>query len=125
MSNEPRYFSKENSSGHYSAAASCNGLVFVSGQLPALSDGSNDVEAPFTLQVTRSLDNLKAALELAGTSLGRVIKVNAYIVDAERWPEFNEAFAKYFGDVKPARCVVPLPHLHHGYLVEIEAVAAS
>ena len=32
-------------------------------------------------------------------------------------------YAEVFGPHRPARAVVPVPELHHGYLVEIEAVA--
>ncbi|WP_348270476.1 RidA family protein [Bosea sp. LC85] len=39
------------------------------------------------------------------------------------WPEFNRIYAEAFGDHRPARSVVPVPELHHGYLIEIEAVA--
>ena len=31
--------------------------------------------------------------------------------------------ALFFGDHKPARCIVPVPTLHYGCLIEIEATA--
>ena len=41
----------------------------------------------------------------------------------QNWPAFNRIYAEMFGDAKPARTVVPVPELHHGYLVEVEAIA--
>jgi len=49
--------------------------------------------------------------------------MTAYIVGVENWPAFNRIYAEVFGDAKPARTVVPVPELHHGYLVEVEAIA--
>lgn len=39
---------------------------------------------------------------------------------AELWPRFN---SEMMGESRPARTVVPVPELHYGYLVEIDAVA--
>ena len=40
------------------------------------------------------------------------------------WPAFNTLYAELLGAARPARAVVPVPELHHGYLIEIEAIAA-
>jgi enamine deaminase RidA (YjgF/YER057c/UK114 family) len=42
----------------------------------------------------------------------------------EYWPKFNAIYAEAFGASKPARSVVPVPALHYGCLVELEAIAA-
>ena len=52
------------------------------------------------------------------------MRVTAYVVGIENWPVFDRIYAELFGEARPARAVVPVPELHHGYLVEIEAVAA-
>ena len=52
-----------------------------------------------------------------------MLRVTAYIVGLENWPVFDRIYAELIGTVKPARTVVPVPELHHGYRVEIEAVA--
>ena len=49
--------------------------------------------------------------------------MTAYIAGVENWPAFNRIYAEVFGEAKPARTVVPVPELHHGYLVEVEAIA--
>jgi 2-iminobutanoate/2-iminopropanoate deaminase len=50
--------------------------------------------------------------------------VTAFIVGVANWPAFNSTYAEMMGPARPARSVVPAPELHHGYLIEIEAVAA-
>lgn len=111
------------SAGHYSPATAWRDLVFVSGQLPIRPDGTHTASEPFENQARQVLANLLAVLAAAGSSPERVLKVTAYIVDIEHWPGFNRIYAEAFGDAKPARAIVPVPALHHGYLVEVEAVA--
>ena len=110
--------------GHYSPVVAWRDLAFVSGQLPALPNGVHIADQPFEVQARQVLANLFAGLAAAGSSPDRVLKVTVYIADIARWPEFNRLYAEAFGEVKPARAVVPVPELHHGYLVEVEAIAA-
>lgn len=109
--------------GHYSPATAWRDLVFVSGQLPVRPDGFHTVDEPFDTQARQVLDNLLAVLTAAGSSPERVLKVTAYIAGIDHWPTFNRTYAEAFGDAKPARAIVPVPALHHGYLVEVDAVA--
>ena len=71
------------------------------------------------------LQNFLAILDAAGAEKRDVLKVTAYIVGSENWPLFNQAFAEAFGDHRPSRSVVPVPELHHGYLIEIDGVAVD
>ena len=48
--------------------------------------------------------------------------MTAYIVGVENWPRFNAVYAEMLGDAKASRTVVPVTELHHGYLVEVDAV---
>jgi 2-iminobutanoate/2-iminopropanoate deaminase len=109
--------------GHYHQAVVSGDLVFVSGQLAILPDGTHGFEAPFAEQVRRAMANLFGILAAAGCSPGDVVKVTAYIVGVDHWPEFNEVYGSVMGHARPARSVVPVPELHFGYLVEIDAVA--
>ena len=110
---------------HYVPATGWGGLVFASGQLPRLPDGTHTADRSFEEQVRLTLDNLDRVLTAAGTSRDRVLHVRAFLVGIDHWDAFNRIFAEYFGDWRPARTVVPVPDLHFGYLVEIEAVAAE
>jgi 2-iminobutanoate/2-iminopropanoate deaminase len=111
--------------GHYSQAIKHDGLIYVSGQLPVQSRGAHDTEAAFDDQVRLAMTNLLAILHAAGSAPRGLIKVTAYIVGIENWPRFNAVYAEILGDIKPARSIVPVPELHYGYLVEIDALAAE
>ena len=114
----------EKPAGHYAPATAHGDLVFVSGQLPTLADGQHDPAAPFEEQARRTITNLFAVLDAAGSGPDRLLKVTVYIVGVDHWPAFNTIYAEMLGAARPARAVVPVPELHHGYLVEIEAIAA-
>lgn len=110
--------------GHYAQGTAWRDLVFVSGQLGPRPDGTHTSGESFETQVRQALANLLAILAEAGCGPERVLRVTAYLVGVENWPHFNRIYAEVFGDAKPARTVVPVPALNHGYLVEIEAIAA-
>ena len=110
--------------GHYSQAAKGGGLITISGQLPIPKSGVPDNQsASFDVQAKLVLANFLAIVHAAGARTEDVIKVTAYVVGAENWRAFNQYFAEAFGDHRPARSVVPVPELHHGYLIEIDGVA--
>ena len=111
--------------GHYAQAILHGDTIYVSGQLPVAPNGDHDPAAAFDDQARRALANLLAIVEAAGGSGERILKVTAYIVGVEHWPSFNAVYAEVFGSAQPARSVVPVPELHHGYLVEVDAIAAT
>lgn len=111
--------------GHYSAAVRYGGVVYVSGQLGVRSDGSHTTDLSFQEQARQALANLLATLASAGIGPQNILKVTAYIVGVSNWPAFNSVYAEMMGASRPARTVVPVPELHHGYLVEVDAVAAD
>lgn len=109
--------------GHYSQAIVHGDLVFVSGQLPIRTDGSHET-GDIDAQMTRTLANLSAILAAAGCTLADVIRTTVYVADIALWPRVNAVYAATFGPHRPARTVVPVPTLHYGLLVEIDAIAA-
>jgi 2-iminobutanoate/2-iminopropanoate deaminase len=111
--------------GHYSHAACANGFVFISGQLPIAPDGSKLNEAPFEQQARQVLDNVAHALTAAGSSIAALTQVRVYVTDINSWPAFNAIYAAWAGAARPARAVVPVPTLHYGFKIEIEAVAVQ
>ena len=110
--------------GHYSHAVVAGGLVYVSGQLPITPAGDKLNQAPFEEQTRQVLANVGAALAAAGSSIGQLVQVRVYVTDIDHWPAFNQLYAAWAGNSRPARAVVPVPQLHHGFLIEVEAVAA-
>ena len=109
--------------GHYSHAVVAGGLVFVSGQLPIAPSGEKLNQASFDDQARQVLANVAAALAAVGTGIPKLVQVRVYVTDIAQWPAFNKIYAEWAGDSRPARAVVPVPLLHHGFLVEVEAVA--
>jgi 2-iminobutanoate/2-iminopropanoate deaminase len=109
--------------GHYSHGVAGGGLVFVSGQLPIAPDGTKLAEASFAEQARQVLDNVAQALAGAGSSIDKLLQVRVYVTDIASWPEFNTIYAQWAGDARPARAVVPVPQLHYGFKIEVEAVA--
>ncbi|KTC63151.1 reactive intermediate/imine deaminase [Pseudomonas fluorescens ABAC62] len=111
--------------GHYSQAIAHAGVLYVSGQLPVRANGEHSSDQPFEVQAAIALDNLMAILGEAGLSAGDLLKVTVYVVGIEHWRAFDQLYARYLGEHKPARAVVPVPVLHHGYLIEIDAMARA
>jgi len=109
--------------GHYSHAVKANGFVFIAGQLPIARDGTKLMDVPFEQQAQQALDNIAAALKAAGSAIDRLVQVRVYVTDIASWPAFNALYATWIGPSRPARAVVPVPQLHYGFKIEIEAVA--
>lgn len=111
---------------HYSPFTIAGGLVFVSGQLPLRPGRDTSLaDAPFKAQVEQALENLKTVLEQAGVGLAQVVKTTIFLSDIDDWGEVDAIYARFFGDNRPARSVVPTGPLHFGFRIEIEAVARA
>lgn len=110
--------------GHYSQAVIHNGLVYISGQLPFDPVTGGKVVESIEAQTECVLKNLTAILEAAGSRLEGVLKTTVYVSDITLWDRVNQVYSSFFGNHKPARAVVPTKDLHHGFLIEMEAIAA-
>ena len=110
--------------GHYSQAVVHGGMVYVAGMLPIDPATLKLVEGGIVPQTERTLRNVEAALEAAGSDLDRLVSVTIYVTDMSTWPQVNEVFARFLGDHRPARAVIPVLPIRHGALIEIQAIAA-
>ncbi|MCZ6678240.1 MAG: RidA family protein [Candidatus Poribacteria bacterium] len=110
--------------GAYSQAVKVGQLVFTAG-MAAIDPKTKKLIAPGDIgaQTSKTLDNLQAALEAAGTSLENAIKVNAYIHDIDEWGKFNEAYIKYFPKDPPVRTTIAVGGFSEGMCVEIDVIA--
>ena len=111
--------------GHYAQAITHGGLLYISGQLPVSPAGEHQPQASFDDQARRAIGNLLAVAAAAGAGPRDLLKVTVYLVGVENWLAFNQVYAELLGAARPARSVVPVPALHHGYLIEIDAIARS
>jgi 2-iminobutanoate/2-iminopropanoate deaminase len=111
--------------GPYSQAIKANGFIFASGQIPLDPATMQIVEGGIEEQTERVLNNLKAVLEAAGSSLDRVVKTTVYLADMNEFAAMNEIYARYFGATKPARATVQVARLPRDVRVEIDVVALA
>lgn len=109
--------------GHYEQARVHDGVIYVSGQLPIDPVDADRHFDSIEDQTRQALRNVEAILHAAGSGLDHVLKTTVYIADIGLWDRVNAVYAGIFGDHRPARAVVPTRELHHGFQVEIEAVA--
>ena len=109
----------------FSSAVRTGDLLFVSGQVGTrVEHGAPVLVAGGLEEETRqTLDNIRAIVEKAGTSMDRVVKCMVMLTDMKDWPKVNEIYATYFPGPKPARSAFGATGLALGARVEIECMA--
>jgi len=111
--------------GHYSQAIAYGDLVFVAGQLSIDPKTGEKKLGSIEEQTEQALLNIDAILKAANSDLSRVLKMTVYVTDISLWGAVNTVYARIMGDHRPARAVIPTRDLHYGFLIEIEAIAAT
>lgn len=111
--------------GHYSQAVVYNGLVFVAGQLAIDPQTGERKLGSIEEQTEQALKNVSEILKAAGSNLNLVLKMTVFVTDIGLWERVNEVYSRVLGEHRPARAVIPTRDLHHGFLIEIEAIAAT
>ncbi len=110
--------------GPYSQARTVGNLVITSGQLPIDPATGAFPEGGIAEQTRQSLNNVKAILEAAGTSMDHVIKTTVFLQDMNDFAAMNTVYAEFFSEGSyPARSAVQVARLPKDALVEIEAIA--
>lgn len=110
--------------GHYAQAVVHNGLAYFAGQLPVVPGSPGVKPEGIEAQTLQVLHNIDAVLQACHSSRDRILRTTVYISDITLWGQVNAVYADFFGSHKPARTVVPVPALHYGYLIEMDAIAA-
>ena len=112
--------------GPYAQANRAGSLVFTSGQIPLDPETGELTGTTIEEQTVRALENLKAILEAAGTSMDSVVKTTVFLADMSDFAKMNEIYSSYFtGEMLPSRTTVEVSALPRKALVEIEAVALA
>ena len=110
-----------NASAALSPGIRAGDLLFVSGQLGISGDPA---DSTIQAQTKRSLDNMKAVLEAAGTSATNVVKCTVFLVDVKDFAGMNQAYTQFFTKEPPARSTVAVAALMRtDAKVEIECIA--
>ena len=108
--------------GPYSQGIVSRGFVYVSGQLP-IDPATGVMKTGIDEAARRSLENVKAIVEAAGSDMAHVVKTTCYLADLGDFAAFNAVYAEYFVTGCPARACFETSALPKGALCEVEAVA--
>ncbi len=109
--------------GPYSQAIMVGNLIYTSGQLPMDAETGEMVENDIVLQTRKSLQNVKAILEEAGSSMDKIVKTTVFLSDMVNFGKMNEVYKEFFSGDYPARSAFQVARLPKDALVEIEVVA--
>ena len=112
--------------GPYSQGIRVGNLIFTAGQIALDPATQQVIGGGISEQTARVLENLKAILESAGSSLAQVVKTTVFLRDMNDFPAMNAVYSRYLapeGVLAPARSTVEVARLPKDVLVEIEVVA--
>lgn len=109
--------------GPYSQAIQVGNTIYVSGQIPFVPETMTLVSEDVKEQTKQALENVKAILEAAGSSLADVVKASVFVKDINDFAAINEVYATYFNENKPARALVEVARLPRDVKIEIEVIA--
>lgn len=109
--------------GPYSQAVKLGNLVFTAGQIPLDPATGQLVEGDIQAQTERVMENVTAVLDAAGSSIDQAVKTTCFLTDLGNFAAFNEVYARYMGNNRPARSTVQVAALPAGAQVEVEVVA--
>jgi 2-iminobutanoate/2-iminopropanoate deaminase len=109
--------------GPYSQGIVAPPFVFCSGQIPLDPATGQIVAGGIEDQTRRSLQNLSAVIEAAGSSMAKVVKVTVFLKDMNDFAAMNKVYAEFFPAPAPARAAIEVARLPRDVKVEIEAIA--
>ena len=111
--------------GPYSQAVKANGFILVSGQTAFDPATGKLIEGGAAEQTERIMQNLKAIVEAAGSSLDRAVRLGVFLKDMNDFSAMNEVYARYFPSSPPARSTVEVARLPRDFAVEIDLIALA
>src|SRR3989454_10975386 len=107
----------------FSAAVRVGNMLYLSGQIGVVPGTRQLADTGITGQTRQTLENIKATLAYAGSSLERVVKCTVFLVDIKDFAAMNAGDVTYFPKDPPARSTVAGSGLALGARVEIECMA--
>lgn len=122
--------------GNYSHAVTYGELIYVSGiasrdfvtdQVPGLKMGEEGAKISYDikLETQATLENIRKILISAGSDLEHVIEVNTYLLDMRDFKAYNEVFARYFPNHRPARTTIAVAGLPGNIAIEMKVIAVK
>lgn len=107
----------------FSSAVRVGNVLYLSGQIGVLPGTRQLVDTGVVKQTQQTLENIKAVLAYAGSSMDRVFKCTVFLVNIRDFEQMNGVYATYFPKDPPARSTVAGSGLALGAKVEIECLA--
>ena len=98
-------------------------FLFASGQIPLDPASGEIVGTTIKEQTAQVMSNIAAVLESVGAGFENIVKTTCFLDDMNDFVPFNEEYARWFGETKPARSAVEVAALPKGALVEVEVIA--
>lgn len=122
--------------GNYSHAVVYGDLIYVSGiasrdfvtnQVPGLVMGEDGKKISYDirLETKATLENIQKILLSAGSDLDHVIEVNTFLLDMKDFAAYNEVFAGYFPNHRPARTTLGVAGLPGNISIEMKVIAVK
>lgn len=111
--------------GPYSQAILTEEFIFASGQIHLDPKTGEMISGSIKEQTKQVLENIKAVLEAAGSSLDEVVKTTVFLQDMNDFSPMNEVYASYFRPPYPARSTIQVARLPRDARIEIEAIALA
>ncbi|MGH9476882.1 MAG: RidA family protein [Terriglobales bacterium] len=111
--------------GPYVQAVRAGGFVFCSGQIALDPVTGQLLDGDVARQSERVLQNLKAVLEAASSSLAAAVKTSVYLADINDFAAMNAVYARFFDKNPPARSTVEVSKLPKGARVEMDVIALA
>lgn len=110
--------------GPYSQGMAFGDMIITSGQLP-INPATGELQTDIKEATKQSLENCKAILESAGSSMDKVVKTTVFLRDINDFVAMNEVYATYFTTNPPARSAVQVAKLPKDAIIEIEVMATK
>lgn len=109
--------------GPYNQATAFNGMLFVSGQIALDPLTGNLVLSDIESETRQVLQNVKAIVEEAGSSLHHVLKASVFVKDMNMFGRINAVYAEFFEEfTAPARELVQVAELPRFVNIEISVI---
>lgn len=109
----------------FSSAVQVGNVLYLSGQIGVLPGTRQLVDTGIVKQTQQTLENIRAVLSYAGSSIERVFKCTVFLANIADYEQMNRVYATFFPKDPPARSTLAASGLALGAKVEIECLATA
>ncbi|MBG0788998.1 MAG: deaminase [Desulfovibrionaceae bacterium] len=111
--------------GPYSHCVKAGNTYYTCGQVPFHPVTGEVVGLTIKEQAFQTLINLKMVLDAAGLAISDIVKVNVFLTSMDDFDGFNEIYADFMGNHRPARMCLAAGEIAHGCLLELDVIACK